>query len=71
VEWRAKEEEEKRKCEAEEQKAEEEARLAEEALQRAALRCIVEDKEDRRSGEQMTGVEDTRVMPVQPVAGSS
>jgi hypothetical protein len=71
VEWRAKEEEEKWKHEAEEWKAEEEARLAEEALQRAAFRCIVEDKEDHWSGGQMTGIEDTRVMPVGPVAGGS
>jgi translation initiation factor IF-2 len=70
AEWRAKEEEEKWIWEKEEWKAKEEARLAEEALQRAALRCIAED-EECRSGGQMTGIEDTGVMPVEPIAGGS
>jgi hypothetical protein len=71
VEQRAKEKEEKRKREAEEWKAEEEARLAEEALWRATLRCIAEDEEEHRSGGQMTGIEDTGVTPVGPVARGS
>jgi hypothetical protein len=46
-------------------------KCAEEALQWAAARCMVADKEEEQSTEKMAGVEDTGVAPVEPVVRSS